>query len=465
MFREKRQKREQEEVVVMLVGFEAEYKKKKVAAEDAVKVVKSNDWVEYAFGLNAPLELDKALAKRKDELHNVNIRCDLGVWPKHTSDADPTGQHFYWNSWHASGLDRKYYDKGLLSYIPMKFNELPTMTRNNCVPPRIFMAQVAPMDKHGYFNFGASATSCWAAIEKAETVIVEVNENMPRVLGGNQEAIHISRVDYIVEGENPKLPTLPSAEPSEVEKQIARHIIGRLSDGSCLQLGIGGVPNAVGTIVADSDLQDLAVHSEMYVDAFVKMSEAGKITGARKPFDKYKQVFSFTLGSQDLYDFIDDNPGVASYSVDYVNNPYVISQIDNFVSVNACIEVDLFGQVCSESVGTRHISGTGGQLDFVEGAYRSKGGQAFICMPSTFEGKDGLKSRIKPILTPGSIVTAPRTAVHMIVTEYGIAELKGKSAWERAEAIIDIAHPRFQDELIKEAETMKIWRRSNRSAA
>ncbi len=449
----------------MLVGFGTEYRKKTVSADEAVKVVKSNDWIEYAFGLNAPLELDKALAKRKDGLYNVNIRCDLGVWPKHTSDSDPTGEHFYWNSWHVSGLDRKYYDKGLLSYIPMKFNELPGMTRNDCEPPRIFMAQVTPMDKHGYFNFGASATSCWAAIEKAEVVILEVNENIPRVLGGNQEGIHISRVDYIVEGNNPALPTLPPAEPAEIEKKIAGYVIDRLYDGCCLQLGIGGVPNAVGSMVAESDLHDLAVHSEMYVDAFVKMSEAGKITGARKQFDKYKQVFSFAFGSQDLYDFIDDNPGVASYSVDYVNSPYVVSQLDNFVSVNACIEVDVFGQVCSETVGTRHISGTGGQLDFVEGAYRSQGGQSFICMTSTFEGKDGLKSRIKPILTPGSIVTAPRTAVHMIVTEYGVAELKGKSTWERAEAIIDIAHPLFQDELIKEAETMKIWRRSNKVAA
>jgi acyl-CoA hydrolase len=221
----------------------------------------------------------------------------------------------------------------------------------------------------------------------------------------------------------------------------------------------------VGSMVAKSSLKDLAVHSEMYVDAFVKMSEAGKITGARKQIDKYKQVFSFAFGSKDLYDFIDDNPGIASYSVDYVNNPYVVSQLDNFVSVNACIEVDVFGQICSETVGTRHISGTGGQLDFVEGAYRSEGGQSFICMTSTFEGKDGLKSRIKPILTPGSIVTAPRTAVHMIVTEYGIADLKGKSTWQRAEEIIDIAHPTFQDELIKEAEEMKIWRRSNKVAA
>ena len=443
----------------MSFGFETEYKKKLVSVDEVVTVVKSNDWIEYAFGINAPLAFDKALSKRKDELLNVQIRCDVGVWPKYTSDADPLGKHFYWNSWHLSGLDRKYYNKGLLSYIPMVFNELPVMTRNQSHCPRIFVAQVTPMDKHGFFNFGASSISCWAAIETAEIVILETNENMPRVLGGNQESIHISQTDYVVEGENPQMPEIPDVEPSDVEKQLAGHIIERLHDGCCLQLGIGGVPNAVGSMVAESSLKNLGVHSEMYVDAFVKMSEAGKITGSCKNIDKYKQVFSFALGTKRVYDFIDDNPGVISFSIDYVNNPFVIAQLDNFISVNGCIEVDLFGQVCSESVGTRQISGTGGQLDFVQGAYRSKGGRSFIAMTSTFEGQDGLTSRIKPTLTPGAIVTTPRTAVHNIVTEFGVARLKGKSTWERAEAIIGIADPAFRDDLIKEAEKMKIWRR------
>ncbi len=446
----------------MSYSVKEDYKKRIISAEDAVKLVKSGDLIEYAFGLNAPFELDKALSKRKDELWNVNIRCDLGVWPKYTSDADPTGEHFYWNSWHLSGLDRKYYDKGQLSYIPMKFSELPFMTRNNAKPPRIFMAQATPIDNHGFFNFGASATSCWAAIEMADIVILEVNANIPRVLGGNQESIHISRVDYVVEGNNPKLPQIADTEPSDSEQKIATHIIDRLYDGCCLQLGIGGVPNAVGSMVAESDLKDLGVHSEMYVDAFVKMSLAGKISGSRKKIDKYKQVFSFAFGSNKVYKIINDNPAVASYSVDYVNDPSVIAQLDDFVSINACIEVDLFGQVCSEAVGTRQISGTGGQLDFVEGAYKSNGGQSFICMTSTFEGNDGLTSRIKPILTPGAVVTAPRTAVHMIVTENGIADLKGKSTWERAEELVKIADPSFQDKLIKSAESMKIWRKSNK---
>jgi len=446
----------------MYADVKEQYRRKLVTAEEAVKVVKSGDWLEYAFGINGANELDEALAKRKDELRDVKIRCDIGVWPHYTSEADPTGEHFYWNSWHFGALDRKYYDRGLLSYIPMKFHELPRMTKNDCSPTNVFIAMVSPMDKHGYFSLGAGAPSSLAAIQTAHHVIVEVNTNMPRVLGGNQESIHISQVDFVVEGKNPPLPTLPPVEPSKEEEMIAGHIIKNLYDGCCVQLGIGGIPNAIGTLIADSDMKDLGVHTEMYCDAYLKMSMAGKITGARKRIDRYKQVFSFAMGSRELYEFIDDNPGVVAYSGGYTNNPVIVSQIHDFVSINACIEVDLFGQVCAESVGTRHISGTGGQLDFVEGAYKSKRGQSFICMTSTFEGKNGLTSRIKPTLTPGSIVTDPRTATHKIVTEYGVVNMKGKSTWERAEALISIAHPDFRDGLIREAEAMKIWRRSNR---
>ncbi len=445
------------------MDFKTKYMEKLVSPELAAKKVKSGDWVEYAFGICAANEFDKALAARKDELSDVKIRCDIGAWPHYTSDADPDGSHFYWNSWHVGGLDRKYYAKGLLSYIPMKFHEKPFMVRNNCVPDNVFVAQVAPMDKHGYFSWGAGAPASMASAETAETVILEINTNMPRVLGGGQEHIHISQVDYIIEGSNPELPMIPESTPSDDEKKIAEYIMKGLYDGCCLQLGIGGIPNAVGKMIAQSDLHDLGVHTEMYVDAYLEMTKAGKITGAKKNFDRFKQVFSFAMGSRELYAFIDDNPGVAAYSVDYTNHPEIVSKLDDFVSINACIEVDIFGQVCAESVGTKHISGTGGQLDFVEGAYKSKNGQSYVCMTSTFTGKDGNKvSRIKPILTPGSIVTDPRTATHMIVTEYGIANMKGKSTWERAEALIEIAHPDFRDDLIKEAESMKIWRNGNR---
>ncbi|HWQ77050.1 MAG TPA: acetyl-CoA hydrolase/transferase C-terminal domain-containing protein [Syntrophomonas sp.] len=439
-----------------------EYEKRLITADEAARLVKSGDWVEYGFGINCARDFDEALARRKDELTDVKIRCDIGAYQHFTAEADPSGEHFVWNSWHVAGHDKKFIGKNLY-YIPMKFHENPMMTRKDCAPDDVVVLQVTPMDNHGYFNFGGSAVNGWAAMETAKITILEVNKNMPRCLGGNQESVHVTQVDYIMESKNLPLMTLASAPPSEVEMKIAGHIIERLYDGNCIQLGIGGTPNAIGKMVAASDLKDLGVHTEMYVDAYLEMFMAGKISGARKKIDRYKQVYSFAMGSQDLYDFINDNPGLASYSVDYTNNPVTIAQIDDFVSINACIEVDLFGQVCAETVGTRHISGTGGQLDFVEGAYKSKNGQSFVCLPSTVEVNGQLSSRIKPTLSIGAIVTDPRTATHMIVTEYGIASLKGKSTWERAEALIAIAHPMFKDMLVRDAEQMNIWRHSNKT--
>ncbi|MGI6712406.1 MAG: acetyl-CoA hydrolase/transferase C-terminal domain-containing protein [Bacillota bacterium] len=438
-----------------------EYQKKLVTADEAAKLVKSGDWIEYAFGINCPIDFDEALSRRKDELKDVNIKCDIGAYRHYTLEVDPTGEHFTWNSWHVAAYDKQFIGKTLY-YLPMKFHENPMMTRKDCIPNNIALAMTTPMDEHGYFNFGTGTASTWASFDAADTIIVEVNENMPRGLGGGQECIHVSQVDYIIEGNNHPLTVLPASEPSETDKQIASYIIERLYNGNCIQLGIGGIPNAVGTMIAESDLKDLGVHTEMYVDAYYKLAQAGKITGACKNLDRFKQVYAFAMGTKELYDYINNNPGLAAYPVDYTNNPKVIAQIDDFVSINACIEIDLFGQVCAESVGTRHISGTGGQLDFVEGAYKSKNGQSFICLPSTIEIKGQVSSRIKPILSPGAIVTDPRTATHMIVTEYGVANMKGKSTWQRAEALISIAHPDFRDELIKEAEKMHIWRKSNK---
>lgn len=439
------------------------YKSKLVTADEAVKLVKPGDWVEYAFGVNCSYDFDKALAQRKDELYDVKIKCDIGAYQHFTAEADPSGEIFTWNSWHVAGHDKNFIGKNLY-YIPMKFHENPMMTRKDIIPNNVTVVMCTSMDRNGYFNFGASAATTWAAMENTDYIVIEVNEKMPRCLGGNQECIHVTQVDYIMEGSNPDLLTLGAAAPSETDQKIAEYIIERLYDGNCIQLGIGGIPNAVGTMVAASDLKDLGVHTEMYVDAYLEMTKAGKITGAKKNLDKYKQVYSFAMGSKELYDFLDNNPGCASYAVDYTNNPFVVAQLDNFVSINACIEVDLFGQVCAESVGTRHISGTGGQLDFVEGAYKSKGGQSFVCLPSTISTKGEVKSRIRPILSPGAIVTDPRTATHMLVTEYGIANMKGMSTWQRAEALIGIAHPDFRDELIKEAENMNIWRKINKKA-
>ena len=303
-----------------------------------------------------------------------------------------------------------------------------------------------------------------AMCERAEVIIVEVNENMPRCLGGTECGIHISDVTYIVEGENPPIGELGAGgAATDVDKTVAKLIVDEIPNGACLQLGIGGMPNAVGSLIAESDLKDLGVHTEMYVDAFVDIAKAGKINGSKKQIDRFRQTYAFGAGTKKMYDYMDDNPELMSAPVDYTNDIRSISAIDNFISINNAVDLDLFGQVNAETAGIKHISGAGGQLDFVLGAYLSNGGKSFICCSSTFKTKDGqLKSRILPTLNPGSVVTDTRANIHYLVTEYGKVNLKGLSTWQKAEAIISVAHPDFRDELIKEAEKMHIWRRSNK---
>lgn len=300
--------------------------------------------------------------------------------------------------------------------------------------------------------------------ETAKHVIVEVNENMPRCLGGTECGVHISDVTYIVEGENPPVSEMGAgAAPTDVDRAVAKLIVEEIPNGACLQLGIGGMPNTVGSMIAESDLKDLGVHTEMYVDAFVDIARAGKINGSKKNIDRYRQTYAFGAGTKKMYDYMDENPELMSAPVDYTNDIRSISALDNFISINNAVDLDLFGQVAAESSGIKHISGAGGQLDFVLGAYLSKGGKSFICCSSTFQGKDGsLQSRIRPTLAGGSIVTDTRANTHYVVTEYGKVNLKGLSTWQKAEALISIAHPSFRDELIAEAEKMSIWRRSNK---
>ncbi len=287
---------------------------------------------------------------------------------------------------------------------------------------------------------------------------------MPRCLGGKENGIHISEVDMIIQGDNPSIAEMGgAAAATDVDQAVAKLIVEEIPDGACLQLGIGGMPNAVGSMIAESDLKDLGVHTEMYVDAFVDISKAGKITGARKNIDRFRQTYAFAAGTKKLYDFLDDNPECMSAPVDYTNDIRSISALDNFISINNTVDIDLYGQVNAESAGTKNISGAGGQLDFVLGAYLSPGGKSFICCSSTFQNKQGeLVSRIRPTLADGSIVTDTRANVHYFVTEYGKVNLKGLSTWQKAEALISVAHPQFRDELIKEAEKMNIWRRSNK---
>ena len=441
-----------------------DYANKLVSAEEAVKVVKSGDWVDYGWTTITPVALDKALAARIGELEDVNFRGGILMWEPEIFKVEDAADHITWNSWHMSGIERKAINKGFAYYCPLRYSELPRHYREHIKHVDVAMFQVAPMDKHGYFNFGPNASHLAAVCEVADVVIVEVNENMPRCLGGFEEGVHISDVTYIVEGDNPPVGEMGGGgAPTDVDRAVAKLIVEEIPDGACLQLGIGGMPNTVGSMIAESDLKDLGVHTEMYVDAFVDISKAGKITGTHKNIDKGRQVYAFGAGTKKLYDFLNENPSCMSAPVNYTNDVRVISQLDNFISINNAVDMDLYGQVNAESAGIKQISGAGGQLDFVLGAYLSKGGKSFICLSSTFKGRDGqLQSRIKPVLDPGSIVTDTRANVHYIVTEYGKVNLKGTSMWQRAEQLISIAHPDFRDELIKEAEKMKIWRRSNK---
>lgn len=446
-----------------------EYKQKLITAEKAAQLVKSNSIIDYGMFATKPVDFDLALSKRAgDGLENVAIRGTGTVLPvPEVIKGDPEQKSFQYFCWYFTAIDRKAGDFGLATHLPFNYHEATALAYNPDYAdlwPDVWVAQTTPMDNAGCFNFGLGNSHSRGLALNSKIAIVEVNENMPRCLGGCDEYVHISEIDYIIEGSNPPIfATPPSPDPSAAEKRMAELIVEEIPDGACIQLGIGALPNTIGNMIAESDLKDLGVQSEMFCDAMVKMYEAGKLTNAKKARDRYKSTYSFCLGMQETYDFLDNNPRCASCNVDHTNNPTLIALNDNTISINNILEVDLLSQVCSETSGLRQISGTGGQLDFVDGAFHSKGGKSFLAFSSTYTDKEGnMHSRIRPLLTTGAVVTVPRTQVQYLVTEYGKANMKALSTWGRAESLINLAHPDFRDELIKAAKDMKLWSRTNR---
>ena len=332
--------------------------------------------------------MDAAIAKRLPELEDVNFRGGILMWVPAIFQIEDPAAHMTWNSWHMGGIERKAIAQGFSFYSPIRYSELPRYYRDSSDPVDVAVFQVTPMDEHGYFNFGPCASHLGAVCDKAKKIIVEVNRNMPKCLGGTENWVHISQVAGVVEGSNPPIGQMAAAgAATEVDLKVANLIVPQIPDGACLQLGIGGMPNAIGNLIAQSDLKDLGVHTEMYVDAFVDIAKAGKITGRHKNLDKGRQVYAFGAGTQKMYDYLNNNPECMAAPVEYTNDIRSISAIDNFISINNAVDIDLFGQVNAESAGIKHISGAGGQLDFVLGAYLSNGGKSFICLSSTFMNK------------------------------------------------------------------------------
>ena len=446
------------------MDFKQEYAKKLITADKAAGMVKDGDWSDLGWSSLTPKAFDEALAKRVDELHDVKIRGGIAPYPLKVGEADSTGEHFIYHSWHSSGTERALINKRDHSayFIPVKYSEIGRYINENVDKASIALMQVSPMDKHGNFNFGLSASHAWETFKNADKVILEVNENVPVAFGGYLNYINIKDVDYVYEA-NYDMLTLAKANFGEEELKVAENVVALLRDGDCLQLGIGGLPNAIGSEIAKSDLKDLGVHTEMYVDSFVEMAKAGRITGMKKNRDVGRQTYAFASGSQELYDYIDHNEELMAVPVGYANDVDIIASLDNFVSINTAMQVDLWGQISSETVGTRHISGAGGALDFILGAYRSKGGRSIVALKSSRVDKEGNRvSNIVPTFAPGTQATAVRSNTHYIATEQGIRNFKGLSTWQAAEALVELAHPDNRDELIKEADKLGIWRNSNK---
>ncbi|MEX2115853.1 MAG: acetyl-CoA hydrolase/transferase C-terminal domain-containing protein [Bacteroidota bacterium] len=415
------------------------YKQKVVSLEEAVSVVRSGDRIFISGNAATPLLLTNALARRKDELFDVEVNHVLLL------GEDPLAKpgmerHFRHNSLFVGPADREAIADGRSAYVPIHLSEIPSLFSGGIIPLDVAFIHVSPPDEHGFMSYGVECAASKAAAESAKIVVAQVNERMPRTLG--DVFLHVSHVHKIVECSEPLL-TLEPGESTEVEQKIATHIAGLIRDGDTLQLGIGGIPDAV--ITQLDTKRHLGIHTEMVSDGVIRALESGIITNRKKTLHPGKVIATFVLGSEELYRYVDNNPIFELHPCDYTNDPFIIAQNENMVAINSAIEIDITGQVCADSIGSKIYSGFGGQVDFIRGAGYSKGGKPIIAIPSST--KNGTISRIVPQLKPGAGVVTTRADVHYVVTEFGVASLHGRNLEERAEALIAIAHPAFRAEL------------------
>jgi len=422
------------------------YENRTLSAMEAVAHIKSGDTVVVAHAAAEPTALIDAMVANKEAYRNVEL-IHFVAMGKADYCRPENSAHFRHNSWFIGGSTRKAVAEGRADFTPVYLSQAAELISESIDKVDVFLAHMSPPDKHGYCSFGVSMDYERAALNRATTVIAQINPNMPRTMGDC--FVHVTEIDCFVLCNAPMIelgrPTL-----TEVEKAIGQHCAALIPDGATLQLGIGSLPDAV--LMFLKDKQDLGIHSEMISDGVMELMKAGVITNRKKTLNKGKSVVTFAMGTRELYDFLDDNPAFQMMPADYVNNPFIIAQNDKMISINSCVEVDFSGQLSSESVGKMQISGTGGQVDFVRGAAMSKGGKSMIAISSTAQG--GKKSKIVPYFSEGTIVTCGRCEVDYIVTEYGSAHLRGKCVSERARALIRIAHPDFRKELMQTWESM-----------
>lgn len=432
----------------------SDYANKFVTPEEAAKAVRSGDWVDYGFGAGFPELMDRALAGRKDELTGVKVRGGLVIRPRiEVVEQDPEQKAFSYYSWHIGDYERKLQSRGLVQFIPTLLRSLPELYRNHIRADVAFVPVSSP-DDQGYCGLGISNYAWRVIFEHARTVIFEVNERLPRLQGvDGSHRVHLSEADYIVEGEHEPLPVRSYRDPSPVDVQIAKLVVDEIPDGAVLSLGVGGVPFTLAKMLAESDKKDLGCWTGTISDAFLALHKAGKLTNKRKEIDAGRSTWNLAMGSQELYDWLDTEPDLfRPGDVDYVHSPDRMGRLRNFIGIMGGVQLDLMGQENAESAGSRQLSGIGGQLDFLEGAFRSQGGKGFICLNSSRRDKEGnLRSNIVPFIPGGSTVSAPRTMIQYVATEYGVAKLSGLSLRERAQAMISVAHPDFREELARYA--------------